>query len=290
MASNGTITPGLEIRMVRENLALAIAYWTAVKKGMVTPDHLPTGRAVVTSDAGEVVEIFNPLELKGQDDLLRCAANQVRGSFAFSVMQAHSSLEAGSGSTPLQEADSDFRSARCAIHLLNNSLQRVMLTPVWVCPPSYRHSFNVEPVAFTLDATHLEGKPVVWDDFGGLEKYLGLLEFCADWVEEHPYLAQSTPVSRPERPATPRLGLVEALTQDDQVAQFIAEVCSVGSESQTIAGELYSEYLDWCRETGQTALVQRSFGMRLTQLGFTRRRRGRGRHWWQGIALAASRR
>ncbi|MCH8351854.1 MAG: hypothetical protein IIB29_16510, partial [Chloroflexi bacterium] len=47
---------------------------------------------------------------------------------------------------------------------------------------------------------------------------------------------------------------------------------------------------DWCRETGQTALVQRSFGMRLTQLGFTRRRRGRGRHWWQGIALANSRR
>ena len=92
----------------------------------------------------------------------------------------------------------------------------------------------------------------------------------------------------PEAPR--RLALVEALTQDDQVAQFIAEMCSVGSEAQTIAGELYSEYLEWCRETGQTALVQRSFGMRLTQLGFTRRRRGRGRHWWQGIALAASRR
>ncbi len=290
MASSGTLTPALEIRMVRENLALAIAYWTAVKKGMVTPDHLPTGRAVVTSDAGEVVEIFNPLELKGQDDLLRCAANQVRGSFAFSVMQTHSSLEAGSGSTPLQEADSDFRSARCAIYLLNNSLQRVMLTPVWVCPPSYRHSFQVGPVAFTLNATNLEGKPVVWDDFGGLEKYLGLLEFCADWVEQHAYVAQSAPVSRPERTAAPRRGLVEALTQDDQVAQFIAEMCSVRTEAQTIAGGLYADYLEWCRETGQTALVQRSFGMRLTQLGFTRRRRGRGRHWWQGIALADSRR
>ena len=49
--------PVLEISMVRENLALAIAVWTAVKKGLITTAHLPTGRAAVTSDTGRVVEL-----------------------------------------------------------------------------------------------------------------------------------------------------------------------------------------------------------------------------------------
>ena len=31
---------------------------------------------------------------------------------------------------------------------------------------------------------------------------------------------------------------------------------------------------------------QRSFGMQLTAMGFQRRRRGRGKHWWDGIKLA----
>ena len=85
--------PVLEISMVRENLALAIAVWTAVKKGLITTAHLPTGRAAVTSDAGRVVEIFNPLELHGEGDLIRGATNQVRAAFAFSVIQTHRILE-----------------------------------------------------------------------------------------------------------------------------------------------------------------------------------------------------
>ena len=35
-------------------------------------------------------------------------------------------------------------------------------------------------------------------------------------------------------------------------------------------------------------MAQRSFGMRLTALGFERRRRGKGKHWWMGIDLTES--
>ena len=42
--------PALEIKMVRENLALAVCLWAAAKKGLITPLHLPAGRVVLTED------------------------------------------------------------------------------------------------------------------------------------------------------------------------------------------------------------------------------------------------
>jgi hypothetical protein len=280
--------PTLEIKMVRENLALAVACWTAVKKGLITPAHLPTGRAVVTSEAGEVVELFNPLELKGDEDLVRCATNQVRGAFAFSVMQTHRSLESVHTTTPLQEADPDCKAARCAIYLLNNALRQDMLAPEWACPLGYRHRFEVRPISFVLDASDLDGRTVFWDDFGGLEKYLGLLEYCAGQVQQMPPGRGRTRKGEAGDETSLRLGLTEALSNSDPVAQFIAARCKVGPEALTTAGGLYFEYLDWCQEIGQEALGQRSFGIRLTRLGFIRRRRGRGRHWWQGVELSAA--
>jgi hypothetical protein len=54
-----------------------------------------------------------------------------------------------------------------------------------------------------------------------------------------------------------------------------------------LAKDLYAGFQDWCRETGQDDVSQRSFGMQLTAMGFQRRRRGRGKHWWDGIRLIA---
>jgi len=281
--------PVLEISMVRENLALAIAVWTAVKKGLVTTAHLPTGRSAVTSDAGRVVELFNPLELHGEEDLVRSATNQVRAAFAFSVLQTQRTLESVYDGQPLQDADQDRKAARCALYLLNSSMRRSLLTPAWSCPLGYRRSFKVGSISFSLDASELDGKTVYWDDFGGLEKYLELLAYLAEQAKQPP--PKAAPSSRTED--TPdvssiRREFMEAASPSDPVSQFISAKCMVGPDSQTIAGGLYDEYVQWCQETGQDTLGQRSFGMQLTRLGFTRRRRGRGRHWWQGIGLAGA--
>ena len=279
--------PVLEISMVRENLALAIAVWTAVKKGLITTAHLPTGRAAVTSDAGRVVEIFNPLELHGEGDLIRGATNQVRAAFAFSVLQTHRTLESVYDGPPLQDPNQDRKAARCAIYLLNNSMRRGMLTPTWSCPLGFRRNFKVASISFALDASELDGKTVYWDDFGGLEKYLELLAYLAEQAKEPP--PKTAPRSRgqeAQETRSIRQDFMEAASASDPVSQFIGARCMIGPEAQTIAGGLYDEYLNWCQETGQETLGQRSFGMQLTKLGFTRRRRGRGRHWWQGIGLA----
>ena len=67
--------------------------------------------------------------------------------------------------------------------------------------------------------------------------------------------------------------------------RFISECCTVASSESTTARDLYISYLRWCDDNGEHALLQRNFGMQLTQLEYRRRRRSGGRHWWQGIGL-----
>ena len=69
------------------------------------------------------------------------------------------------------------------------------------------------------------------------------------------------------------------------VERFISECCTVASGESTTARDLYISYLRWCDDNGEHALLQRNFGRQLTQLGYLRRRRSGGRHWWQGITL-----
>ena len=72
----------------------------------------------------------------------------------------------------------------------------------------------------------------------------------------------------------------------DSASVFVSACGVVDPEAMVLANELYNVYLTWCEETGREPLSQRSFGMRLTGLGFERKRRGRGRHWWIGLGLA----
>ena len=67
--------------------------------------------------------------------------------------------------------------------------------------------------------------------------------------------------------------------------RFISECCEIASGDSTTARDLYITYLRWCDDNREHALLQRNFGMQLTQLGYRRSRRSGGRHWWQGIGL-----
>ena len=278
--------PAQEIRMVWENLALAMALSAGAKKGLITTAHVPTGRAAVPTDDGMVVEVFNPLDLSSNQDLARCINNQVRGAVTFSAMQTHGTMAQVFSSQPLREVDPDLRAARSALFLLYNTLSQGMLAPVWSCPPAYRQRFEVRPISFVLDASNLDGKEVFWQDFGGLGKYLDLLEYCIGWLEQAP------------RDVEPAVGVVVptgliqenqlsmALLDDEPVAVFIQDKCVMDPNGHAIAKDLYDQYLEFCRDKRQEPLVQRNFGIQLTKLGFVRKRRGRGRHWWQGVKLA----
>ena len=314
-------------------------------------------------------------------DVTRGAANQMRAAFALSALQAQRSLEDAFPGEPIREEWPELRAARSAMHLIGLAVNRSILQPVWECPPAYRRVFHIRRLGFTLNASALEGRVLSWDDFGGLERYLQLLEYCASSANA----AAETGATRtlPRYLGTGRtefgglLGLPDALADDaaepavslppkgypgeptdrrlapdappfvpprippamddeedswdaalaeragqwhtqqaaeepaapqngrnghsdgdgvssgqapagNIVSQFIAERCETGDDRRMLAGELYQGFLGWCDELGRQPVSQRAFGMRLTSMGLRRKRRGHGKHWWEGIRLADS--
>ena len=314
-------------------------------------------------------------------DVTRGAANQMRAAFALSALQAQRSLEEAFSGEPIQEEWPELRAARSAMLLIGRAVQRSILEPVWECPPAYRRVFHIRRLGFTLNASALEGRVLSWDDFGGLERYLNLLEYCASSAnaaaesgatrtlprylgagrtefggllglpdaladdaaepavslppkgypgelpdrrlapDAPPFVPPRTPVSQgdeedswdnalaeragqwhtqpsAQEPEAPRNGQnghssdgvasADGVPVGNMVSQFVAERCETGEGRRMLAGELYEGFLGWCRDSGRQPVSQRAFGMRLTGLGLQRKRRGHGKHWWEGIRLTAS--
>ena len=98
-----------------------------------------------------------------------------------------------------------------------------------------------------------------------------------DVPEEEPG-AQSHDGSGDQNPDPP-------LEEASALPRFIEECCLVEPGQSATARDLYIAYLRWCDDNDHQPLRQRDFGMTLTQLGYCRQRRARGRHWWTGIGL-----
>ena len=293
------VKPFYEIRMVKENLDLSMALLQAVQEEKITARQLfrdgPEGMVFAFAVSGNGPD---------QIELTRRAANQARAAFALSVIQTQRSLDRVFAGPPIEEPHPDLQAARCVMFLLNNTVSPNLFSPVWDCPPEYRRRFEVRPINLLMDAGELHGKALSWDHVGGLPQYLELLEYFSNWIEDlHEIdearatgstdLWENAPEEKPKhemvlvdpapaaRPASPE-------ETDSPVARFINERCEVGSRDLVLAKELYSGFQNWCRETGRDDVSQRAFGMQLTAMGFQRRRRGRGKHWWDGIRLSGS--
>ena len=275
----------INIQMVRENLALAIAFWAAAQRGVITASSVPS-KTAFKALSNDFVEVDTPLELNDSREMVRCVSNLIRSSFAFSAIQTYRSLETTYRGSPLQEEDPDLKGARCIFYILNKTVAQNLLSPVWHCPPEYQSRHEVRDVAFCLDASSLEGKEVFWDDFGGLQRYLALLEYCCLRVAEDTSGIVREPkivdVEPQVKHSASRNGKISSVSD---VVVFISDRCQVGEDEKVIAKGLYQNYIEWCYQRGETPLAQRSFGMQLTAQGFQRQRRGKGRHWWMGLGL-----
>ena len=287
-----------------------MAVWRAASEGMIAPDAIlgpPPEEPGGWADS--VVDQYSRLT--------RGTANQVRASFALAALQSHRSLDALFTVEPIDEEPPDLQAARSVLYLVHRALDASILQPVWDCPPRYRRFFEVRPVRFMFDAAIANRRVLKWDHFGGLDKYLALLDYCAHIVgtvapsaasepetpsEDQPTLEVPEPEAsgvREERPASqapdaspapapaPTSAPINPLSGANPVEPFVAARCELGPDCRTLAGDLYGGYVAWCQENDQPPLSQRSFGMRLTDLGLERKRRGRGKHWWEGVRLAA---
>ena len=279
------VNPAFEIRMVKENLDLAMALLQAVQEEKVTARQL-------FRDGPEDMFVAFAVDNNGPDQIecTRRAANQARAAFALSVIQTQRSLDRVFVNKPLEEENPDLQAARCVMFLLNNTVFPNLFQPVWNCHPEYRRRFEVRPINLLMDAAELHGKGLSWDHVGGLPQYLELLVFFANWVQDLDEVG--SPVQAVQQIAMEseiiNASPAPARMIEDSVQRFVDVQCEVGETNLVLAKDLYSAFQEWCRDTGQNDVSQRSFGMQLTALGLQRRRRGRGKHWWDGIKLTAS--
>ena len=355
------VKPGEEIRLVKENLAFAVSLWEAASAGKVPPEPIlrpqpdfPQGPHPYGSPRQTVAE--------ATAELSRASANQMRGAFAVSAMQAQRSMEAAFPGEPIHEEWPELRTARSAMYLIGLAVEHSILQPVWECPVPYRRLFHIRRLGFTLNAAAVEGRALSWDDFGGLRRYLALLDYCAAsadaaekagdrgasrtlpegprpsyaefggvigapdteegepehgigarpprgyagnaeetpadaWdiaiqaQEQPPELTEQTVAPPPPPPVAigpgqANGGSTQQAPPASLINRFVVERCELGEDRRILAGELYAGFLGWCHDSGLDPVSQRAFGMRLTNLGLKRKRRGHGKHWWEGIRLA----
>ena len=84
----------------------------------------------------------------------------------------------------------------------------------------------------------------------------------------------------------PRISVASQASEHGSVEDFVASECSTGAGAKALAGDLYASYARWCLENGYLAHSQRKFGLELRARGYERKRRGKGKHWWMGVAAA----
>ena len=90
----------------------------------------------------------------------------------------------------------------------------------------------------------------------------------------------------PDAPPQPRFSVASQASEHGSVDDFVNNACATGDEAKALAGDLYTSYARWCLENGYLAHSQRKFGLELRARGYERKRRGKGKHWWLGVAAA----
>lgn len=80
-----------------------------------------------------------------------------------------------------------------------------------------------------------------------------------------------------------RLAVRDYRSEMDHIGRFLDEVCVFASHLQVAAADLYSAYVAWCQDAECTSESQRALGLRLTQRGAVRLKRGTIHY--RGVAL-----
>lgn len=73
-------------------------------------------------------------------------------------------------------------------------------------------------------------------------------------------------------------------SESDQIGAFIEDCCIVTPGAVVTAKELYANYAEWCTDSGERPVSNRSFGLRLQERGLEQARTGSARKW-RGIGL-----
>ncbi len=86
-------------------------------------------------------------------------------------------------------------------------------------------------------------------------------------------------------PAKIRRATDEYKAEMDVIGEFLEERCQKSDDNTIESGQLYTNYKQWCEESGEQYLTKKSFGMRLNERGFQAVRAAKGVRKWKGLTF-----
>lgn len=96
------------------------------------------------------------------------------------------------------------------------------------------------------------------------------------------YKAKGLPLPEAIRTATD-----EYRSASDVVGSFLEE-CTASAPGEVRSGELYQAYSTWCGDSGERAMAQKQFGIRLEERGLQRHKGAGGNRFWLGLRILDS--
>ncbi|MDC6455449.1 phage/plasmid primase, P4 family [Alphaproteobacteria bacterium] len=103
-----------------------------------------------------------------------------------------------------------------------------------------------------------------------------------NWAIEGCLLWQANGLSAP---ASVTASVSEYRSEMDTVCSFIVDECTVAAHERIPIGNLYEQYVSWCRSSGKHPRSKVQFGKALTSQGYEQIRGSTGRYW-RGLSIS----
>jgi len=101
-----------------------------------------------------------------------------------------------------------------------------------------------------------------------------LIEGCLNW--------QRDGLTDPE---AVRVATADYRAEQDVIAAFVEDCCTIGRTDTVLSASIYKAYTQWCKTTGEDAVISRVFGRKLGEIGFTSKKGTGGKRSWIEIGL-----
>jgi len=112
------------------------------------------------------------------------------------------------------------------------------------------------------------------------KEWPGILRWCIDGCRE--WIKEGLGI-----PETVLRATEEYRQESDTFAQFLSERCILGPGAKVTNKALKDDYINWCKQNGETAIGQREFTAKLIERGLTNKRSAPGGgNEWHGIRPA----
>jgi hypothetical protein len=177
----GEETPKTKLRTAQANLTLAIRLNGEVMAGRIRYTLYQREMAVITGGTG----LRLPAHPEGsKQDLIIGMNNLVLMAIGASALTADEVLEQVFGK---QEKEVGRKGLRAVVHQVRNAFAHSPWRPRWKIFENRRHKYEVHLGAFgqfVFDATTLDSQQLKPEDFGGLEAWVNILQYCEQIVPD----------------------------------------------------------------------------------------------------------